>query len=85
MVLLDFSITPLGRGEMLSQYVVRCIRIIENSGLDYHLHAMGTTIEGELDDLLGVLAACFRELAADCERITCIQPNSTGAGVREGV
>ena len=62
MVLLDFSITPLGRGENVSQYVTRCIRIIDNSGLDYHLHAMGTTIEGELDDVLGVLAACFREL-----------------------
>ena len=71
MVLLDFSITPLGQGESVSQYVARCVRVIENSGLEYRLHAMGTTIEGELDDVLGVLAACFRELAPDCERITC--------------
>lgn len=71
MVLLDFSITPLGRGESVSSYVARCIRVVEAAGLEYRLHAMGTTIEGELDEVLGVLAACFRELATDCDRITC--------------
>ena len=52
MVLLDMSITPLDRGEGVSQYVARCLSIIDESGLDYRLHAMGTTVEGDLDQVL---------------------------------
>lgn len=71
MVLLDFSITPLGKGESVSPYVARCVRIVENARLPYRLHAMGTTVEGEWDEVLSVLQQCFEELATDCDRITC--------------
>ena len=49
MVLLDFSMTPLGQGESVSPYVARSLKIIDDSGLDYRLHAMGTIVEGEID------------------------------------
>ncbi|MCE9547014.1 MAG: MTH1187 family thiamine-binding protein [Planctomycetia bacterium] len=71
MVLMEFSMTPLGEGVSVSAYVARCVEIVERSGLDYRLHAMGTVAEGELDALLALLQQCFTELAADCERITC--------------
>jgi uncharacterized protein (TIGR00106 family) len=71
MVLLDFSITPLGKGESVSPYVASCLEIVAASGLDYRLHAMGTTLEGELDEVLAVVRRCFEALAADCERISC--------------
>lgn len=71
MVLLDFSMTPLGKGESVSPYVARCVKIVEESGLPYRLHAMGTTVEGELDQVLDVLRRCFEELQKDCTRITC--------------
>ena len=48
MYLLEFSMTPLGQGESVSQYVARSLEIIDASGLDYELHAMGTIVEGEL-------------------------------------
>jgi len=35
------------------------------------LHAMGTIIEGEIDEVLGVLKRSLEAMAADCERITC--------------
>jgi uncharacterized protein (TIGR00106 family) len=70
MVLLDFSITPLGMGESVSQYVARAVDVIDRSGLNYRLHAMGTTIEGQLDEVLGVLKQCIEELASDCHRIS---------------
>lgn len=41
MVLLEMSITPLGKGESVSQYVAECVELVEQSGLDYELHAMG--------------------------------------------
>jgi uncharacterized protein (TIGR00106 family) len=71
MVLLDFSITPLGKGESVSSYVARCLEVVAASGLDYRLHAMGTTVEGELDDVLAVVRRCFKTLETDCERISC--------------
>lgn len=71
MVLLDFSMTPLGKGESVSAYVARCEEVIAASGLDYRLHAMGTTLEGELDQVLAVVRRCFEALQTDCNRISC--------------
>jgi uncharacterized protein (TIGR00106 family) len=71
MVLLDFSMTPLGKGESVSPYVARCLEVVAASGLEYRLHAMGTTLEGELDEVLAVVRRCFEALQPDCERISC--------------
>ena len=35
MVLLDFSVTPLGKGESVSSCVARCLEIVAASDLDY--------------------------------------------------
>jgi uncharacterized protein (TIGR00106 family) len=71
MVLLEFSMTPLEKGDSVSEYVARCVRIIDASGLDYRLHAMGTIIEGNIEEVLRVMKDCFEALAADCDRVTC--------------
>lgn len=71
MVLLEFSMSPLGKGDSVSPYVARSLEIIEASGLDYRLHAMGTIIEGELDAVLNVMRDCFATMADNCDRITC--------------
>jgi uncharacterized protein (TIGR00106 family) len=71
MVLLDFSVTPLGKGESVSAYVARCIEVVTASGLEYRLHAMGTTIEGDLEQVLNVVRRCFEALQPDCNRISC--------------
>ena len=70
MVLLEFSIVPLDKGQSVSQYVARSLEIIDASGLDYRLHAMGTIIEGELPEVLDVLRRCVEAIAADCDRVT---------------
>lgn len=71
MVLLEFSIFPLDKGVSLSPYVARCLKVIDDSGLEYQLHAMGTIVEGEIDQVLEVLRACHDALASDCDRISC--------------
>jgi uncharacterized protein (TIGR00106 family) len=71
MALLEFSIYPLDRGQSVSPYVARCLEIVDHSGLDYQCHAMGTVLEGEVDQLLGVVRQCFEALKTDCERIEC--------------
>jgi uncharacterized protein (TIGR00106 family) len=71
MIVLDFSILPLGKGESVSPYVARSVDIVDRSGLNYRCHAMGTTLEGDLDSLFAVVKQCFDALAADCDRIEC--------------
>jgi uncharacterized protein (TIGR00106 family) len=70
MVLLEFSIAPMGQGESVSQYVARAVEIVERSGVDYRMHAMGTVLEGEWDEVFGVVRQCFEALREDCERIS---------------
>jgi uncharacterized protein (TIGR00106 family) len=71
MVLLEFSVSPMGRGESVSEYVARCVDIVEHSGLDYEVHAMGTIVEGELDAVLDVMRRSVEAVAVDCERVSC--------------
>lgn len=71
MILLEFSMTPLEKGESVGSYVTRSLEIIDASGLDYRLHAMGTIIEGEVDEVLDVLKQCLQAMSADCNRVTC--------------
>jgi uncharacterized protein (TIGR00106 family) len=70
MLLLEFSITPLGEGESVSRYVADAVKIIDASGLDYQTHAMGTIVEGELDEVLAVLKQCVEAMAVHCNRIS---------------
>jgi uncharacterized protein (TIGR00106 family) len=71
MMLLEFSMTPLGKGESISSYVARSLDIIDQSGLDYQLTAMGTILEGEPEELLAVLQQCLDAMSSDCDRVTC--------------
>ena len=71
MVLLEMSITPLGKGESVSPYVAECVRIIDESGLDYELHAMGTIVEGELNEVLDLMRRCIEQVAQHSDRVTC--------------
>ena len=71
MILLEFSMSPLGKGESVGGYVARSLEIIDNSGLDYRLHAMGTVLEGEWDEVFAVVKQCFDAMSRDCDRVTC--------------
>ena len=52
------TITPLGTGTpSVSRYVAGCERILRDSGLKHELTAMGTIIEGDLDEVLAVVRA----------------------------
>lgn len=70
MVLLEFSMSPFGKGESLSPYVARSLDIIDQSGLPYQLTPMGTIIEGEWAEVMAVVTACFEAMQSDCERIS---------------
>ena len=72
MILLEFSIYPLDKGESIGKYVARALDIVDKSGLAYRLHAMGTVLEGDWDDCMDVVSKCFRALKKDCRRVEVV-------------
>lgn len=71
MVLLEFSMSPLGKGESVGQYVARSLDIIDKSGVAYRLNPMGTVLEGEWNDVFQVVRKCYERMKKDCNRISC--------------
>ena len=71
MVLLEFSMSPLGKGESVGKYVARSLDIIDKSGVEYRLNPMGTVLEGEWDDVFHVVRRCYERMKRDCSRISC--------------
>ncbi len=69
MVLLEFSMAPVGQGESVSAHVARILDVIDKSGVPYQLTPMGTILEGDWDRVMGVVTACFKTLEADFPRI----------------
>ncbi len=57
-VIADLCIVPIGVGVSLSKYVAACEKVIEASGLASTLHANGTNVEGEWDQVFAVLRQC---------------------------
>jgi len=71
MVLLEFSMSPLGKGESVGKYVSRSLKVIDQSGVEYRLNPMGTVLEGEWDEVIGVVRQCYEQMRRDCNRISC--------------
>jgi len=71
-MLAEFSIVPLGKEVSVAKYVARCLDIVDRSGLDYRMNAMGTVVEGPFDDVLALIARCHKAVAADCERVSTV-------------
>jgi uncharacterized protein (TIGR00106 family) len=71
MVLLEFSMSPLGKGESVGKYVARSLDIIDRSGMPYRLNPMGTVLEGEWQDVFRVVQKCYERMRRDCNRISC--------------
>ncbi len=71
MVLLEFSMSPLGKGESVGKYVARSLEIIQASGVDYRLNPMGTVLEGTWEDCFEVVRRCYERMRKDCRRISC--------------
>ena len=70
MIVLEFSIVPLGKGESVSPWVARAVGVVKESGLPYKLGPMGTCIEGEWDEVFGVVRKAWQAVSADSNRVT---------------
>ena len=83
-MLVAFSVTPLGVGEGVAEYVADAVRIVRESGLPNQTDAMFTTIEGEWDEVMAVVKQAVDAVAARAPRVSVtlkadIRPGVTGA------
>ena len=85
-MLAEFSVVPVGKGESVSQYVAECLKIVESSGLPYKINPMGTVLEGDYDEVMGVVKACHARVLEMCPRVVTtirIDDRKGAAGVIE--
>ena len=64
----EFSIWPIGGGESTSEQVAKIIKLVDESGIPYKLNAMSTVIEGEWDQIMGLISKCHQALMKDMNR-----------------
>ena len=63
-----FSIVPQGK-EALSEDVSKVIDIIDRSGIEYRLTAMGTIVEGEPDEVWRLIRSCHEKMTELSRRV----------------
>jgi len=61
-VIIDFCIVPLGVGTSVSKYVAECHRILVDAGLEHQLHAYGTNVSGEWDEVFSAVKLCHERV-----------------------
>jgi uncharacterized protein (TIGR00106 family) len=57
-VIVDFCLVPIGVGVSVSKYIVECEKILADAGLKTQMHAYGTNIEGEWDEVFAAIKRC---------------------------
>jgi uncharacterized protein (TIGR00106 family) len=61
-VIVDFCLVPIGVGVSVSKYIVECEKILTNAGLKTQMHAYGTNIEGEWDEVFAAIKHCHEHV-----------------------
>ncbi len=84
-MLAAFSVTPLGVGEGVSQYVADAVRVVRESGLPNRTDAMFTTIEGDWDEVMAVIKRAVDAVAAQAPRVSLVIKADLRPGVTGGL
>jgi len=65
MTIMEVGVVPLGTGETsLSPYVARSVKVLREAGAKYEITAMGTIVEGELEELMALATRMHRAVFA---------------------
>jgi len=58
----DLCLIPMGGDISVSSDVAACQQIFKAAGLSHQLHAFGTNIEGEWDEVMAAVKACHQQV-----------------------
>ncbi|MFC9584107.1 MTH1187 family thiamine-binding protein [Streptomyces yangpuensis] len=84
-MIVAFSVTPLGVGEEVGEYVADAVRVVRESGLPNRTDAMFTTIEGEWDQVMGVIRRAVAAVEERAPRVSFILKADIRPGVTDGI
>jgi len=79
-MLVAFSVTPLGVGDAVGEYVADAVRVVRDSGLPNRTDAMFTTVEGDWDEVMAVVKRAVDAVAAKAPRISVVLKADLRAG-----
>ncbi len=68
-MIVNFSIVPIGKGNSLSTQVADVLKIVDESGINYKLHSMGTILEGDWDKILRLIRKCHKRMMENSDRV----------------
>ena len=71
-MLVAFSVTPLGVGEAVAEYVADAVRVVRESGLPNRTDAMFTTVEGDWDEVMDVVKRAVETGQARAPRVSLV-------------
>jgi uncharacterized protein (TIGR00106 family) len=71
-VLAAFSITPLGVGDSVGASVAEAVALVRESGLPNETNAMFTNVEGDWDEVMGLIKACIDRVAEAAPRVSVV-------------
>ena len=79
-----FSITPLGGDESVGAAVAEAVRLVRRSGLPNETNAMFTNVEGDWEEVMGLIKACLDKVSESAPRVSLVikvdhRPGATGA------
>jgi len=72
-------------GEYLSPAVAEVGRLVRESRLPNEANAMFTNVEGEWDEVMGVIKRCVERVAEDAPRVSVVIKIDHRAGVTDGL
>jgi len=84
-VIVAFSVTPLGVGEEVGEYVADAVRVVRESGLPHRTDAMFTSIEGEWEECLEVVRRAVAAVEARAPRVSLVLKADIRPGVTDGL
>lgn len=68
-MLVEFSIIPIGVGSSLGDRVAEVLKIVDRSGLPYKINPMGTVVEGNWGEVMGLIRKCHTAIMKKGERV----------------
>ena len=80
-----FSVTPLGVGEDVGEVVAEAVRVVRASGLPNRTDAMFTSLEGDWDEVMGVVKQAVDAVAARAPRVSVVLKVDIRPGVTDGL
>jgi len=69
-VLVEFAMFPTDKGESVSEYVSRIIKMFKESNINYQLTPMGTIFEvNKIEEATEIINKAYKLLESDCNRV----------------